>query len=75
MTDQGATGDLYIQKILDGKIPLLGLDINANKIRIRTSKTPSGAGDTGSAGEICWDTSYLYICTATNTWARIGLSW
>ena len=75
MTDQGATGDLYIQKILDGKIPLLGLDINANKIRIRTSKTPANANDTGSAGEICWDSSFLYICTATNTWTRIALSW
>lgn len=37
--------------------------------------TPSSAGDTGTAGQIAWDASYLYICTATNTWTRIALAW
>ncbi len=37
--------------------------------------TPSGSGDTGTAGEICYDSSYLYICTATDTWTRVALAW
>lgn len=50
------------------------LDINGNSIRLRTSKTPVSASDTGITGEICWDSSFLYICVATNTWKRTGLS-
>ena len=50
------------------------LQVNDNRIRIATAKTPASATDTGSAGEICWDTSYIYVCTATNTWKRAALS-
>ena len=42
---------------------------------VSTSKTPAGAGATGTAGSIAWDTSYLYVCTATDTWKRIALAW
>jgi hypothetical protein len=56
--------------------PSAALDVNSDKIRLRTAKTPSSATDTGNAGDICWDSSYLYICTATNTWRRIAhASW
>ena len=42
---------------------------------IANDKTPASAGATGTAGMIAWDTSYLYVCTATNTWKRIALAW
>lgn len=64
----------------DGKLgigsitPTDALDINGNAIRIRTSKTPSSSGDTGNAGEICWDSNYIYVCIATNTWVRTALT-
>ncbi len=48
------------------------LDINGDVFRLRNAKTPSSASDTGNTGDICWDASYLYICTATNTWRRIA---
>lgn len=54
--------------------PSTYLDINGNKFRVRTAKTPSSASDTGSQGDICWDTDYIYICTATNTWKRVAVS-
>jgi len=72
--EQGATGDLYVQKILDGVIPLLGLDINSDKIRIRNDKTPSAANDTGTQGWICWDADFIYICVATDTWKRVAIA-
>jgi hypothetical protein len=53
----------------------LGLHIAGKLLRIGTTKTPSGASDTGNAGEICWDANYLYVCTASNTWKRIPLTW
>jgi hypothetical protein len=54
--------------------PSTNLDINSNKFRVRNSKTPSSAIDTGNMGDICWDSSYIYICTSTNTWMRSLIS-
>lgn len=50
------------------------LDMNADTLRLRTSRTPSSASDTGNAGEICWDADYIYVATATNTWKRSAIS-
>ena len=49
------------------------LDIDGNTIRLRSSRTISSSTNTGSTGEVCWDSSYLYLCIATNTWRRISL--
>ena len=50
------------------------LQVNGDRVRIATAKTPASATDTGTAGEICWDASYVSVCTATNTWKRSALS-
>ena len=55
------------------------VDINSNTLRLRTARTPASSTATGNAGEICWDTNYMYappvryVCVATNTWKRSGL--
>jgi hypothetical protein len=36
-----------------------------------TTKTGSS---TGTPGQICWDTDYIYVCTSTNVWKRVALS-
>jgi hypothetical protein len=36
--------------------------------------TPASSSAQGSAGQMCYDTGYLYICTASNTWRRIAHS-
>ena len=36
--------------------------------------TPTTSGETGTAGTIAWDASYIYICTSANTWKRVALS-
>jgi hypothetical protein len=48
--------------------------VNGNRIRVATAKTPASTADTGTAGEICWDADYIYVCTATNTWKRTAIS-
>ena len=59
--------------------PMTTLDVNGtlrvqgDGIQIATSKTPASSTDTGQAGQIAWDSSYLYICVATNTWKRVAL--
>lgn len=50
------------------------LQINGDRFRVGTAKTPASATATGTTGEICWDASYVYVCIATDTWKRAALS-
>ena len=54
--------------------PTEAIDVNSDAIRVRTSQTPASASATGVAGQICWDSNYIYVCTATNTWKRAALA-
>ena len=54
--------------------PTAQLDINNNTIRLRNSRTPTSATASGNRGDICWDTNYIYVCVATNTWKRTAIS-
>lgn len=45
-----------------------GLQINL------ASSTPASASATGTAGQITWDTNYIYVCTATDTWKRVAIA-
>jgi hypothetical protein len=35
---------------------------------------PSAANDPGTAGQMAYDGTHLYICTATDTWLRVGIA-
>jgi hypothetical protein len=50
------------------------LQVNGDRVRIATAKTPASSGATGTTGEIAWDADYIYVCTATNTWKRTAIS-
>ena len=52
----------------DQKLTINGL------LNLSVSKTPSSAADTGTAGDIAWDASYIYVCTTTNTWKRVAVA-
>lgn len=54
--------------------PTGNIDHTGSTLRLRTSRTPASASATGNAGEICWDSNYVYVCVATNTWKRAALS-
>lgn len=70
----GGTGSYAADVGIGVTAPTAKLDIAADKIRLRTAKTPATAGDTGNAGDICWDASYIYICTAASTWKRAAIA-
>lgn len=76
----GGTGRLFVDssgRLLVGTSSDSGgalLQVNGDRVRIATAKTPASATDTGTAGEICWDANYVYVCVATNTWKRSALS-
>jgi hypothetical protein len=52
---------------------------NAGSVRVYgdlqlTTKTPASASATGTVGTITYDTDYIYICVATDTWKRVGIA-
>ena len=59
-------------------ITIMGFDNNGaymnNGVFRLVAKTPASATAAGITGTICWDASYIYICTATNTWKRVAIS-
>jgi hypothetical protein len=70
------SGDSYITGNVGIGVmsPTTKLDINSDTVRLRTSKTPASASDTGNQGDIAWDTNYIYVCVATDTWKRVAIS-
>lgn len=37
-------------------------------------RTPASASAAGTKGEVCADASFIYVCTATNTWKRVAIA-
>jgi uncharacterized protein YlzI (FlbEa/FlbD family) len=52
----------------------VSLALSGDKINIATKKTITNATDPGTAGDICYDSNYIYVCVATNTWVRAAIS-
>jgi hypothetical protein len=50
------------------------LTLTGNTINLPTIRTPASATAPGTKGDICWDTSYIYVCIATDTWKRTAIS-
>jgi len=40
----------------------------------RVTTVPASAGATGVTGSIAYDSSFIYVCVATNTWVRAALA-
>ena len=61
---------LYVagDAVVDGELRVNG------KIILPPTTHPSSHNEAGVAGEIRYDATYLYICTATNIWHRTPLS-
>jgi hypothetical protein len=53
--------------------PRATLDVGGT-FRIQTGHAPATSTSTGVAGQIAWDTNYVYVCVATNTWKRSALT-
>ena len=42
--------------------------------KITSGNAPATASSTGTAGQVEWDSGFVYVCTATNTWVRAALA-
>ncbi len=79
-TDAGASPRMVIDQTgnigVATSAPTQKLDVNDSGIRIEQSMTPTSSGEACNQGQIAWDTSYVYVCVAANTWKRSALaSW
>lgn len=50
------------------------LTITTGDLIITAPTTPASAAASGTIGTIAWDTSYLYVCIASNTWKRVAIA-
>ena len=50
------------------------LDVASSSIILETSSTPTLSTSTCVTGQIQWDASYIYVCTASNNWKRATLN-
>jgi hypothetical protein len=53
--------------------PAQVLSVNSDSVQIITAQSPA-SGAACDAGEIAWDTSYIYVCTASGAWKRAALT-
>ena len=61
-----------IEELASEKLNLAGGTM-AGDLSVPT-KTPATASATGVLGTIAWDSDYIYICTATDTWKRTSIA-
>ncbi len=54
-----------------GSLSLANLTASGN-VAVATQSPASGAA--GTAGTITWDASFIYVCTASGVWKRIGIT-
>ena len=54
--------------------PTAPLDVAGDTLRLRTARTPASATAAGNAGDVCWDSGFIYVAVAANSWKRAALT-
>lgn len=83
---QDASQGTYIELVttpLGTNASAVAVNVNSRGTTISGNVTVTGvfsapqqtkaASDPGTVGQVCWDSTYIYVCTATNTWKRCQL--
>lgn len=73
---------LNLPKLADGELGFctdtgelfIGYGGNNQKPNRPILHTPTGENDTGTAGDVCYDATYVYFCVADNTWKRVAFT-
>ena len=48
--------------------------LTGDEINVATPQTPASSSAAGTQGDVAWDTNYIYVAVAGNTWKRTSLS-
>jgi hypothetical protein len=59
---------------VNGTMTSTGVSITDTNLSVTLGGAPSTASSSGDVGTIKFDTNYMYVCTATNTWKRVAMS-
>lgn len=65
---------MVVSNLTSNMVPKRGAVIADSYSLSAMQSAPSGAGDTGTLGEIRWTSTYIYLCTATDTWVRFAVT-
>jgi hypothetical protein len=60
-----------------GDVPILqaaAAGVSVTQLRITTPSVPASASSACAKGQVAYDSSYLYLCVATDTWKRAALA-
>ena len=57
-----------------GTLSVTGTSTLTGGLVLPTSITPASASASGVVGTVAWDASFIYVCTATNTWKRVAIA-
>lgn len=49
-------------------------DLVVDSLIITNSDPPANPSSTGTQGQVAWDSNYVYVCIATDTWVRTEIS-
>lgn len=60
----------YSSEVMD----LIGVTARTMTTCVKLVGVPANASAYGQKGDFAWDASYLYICTAANTWKRVAIA-
>jgi hypothetical protein len=66
--------DMNGNKVTDLATPTAATDAATKGYVDTRPAAPATATSTGTAGQITYDTNFIYVCTATNTWKRAALT-
>jgi len=78
------TLNLSLVKVLGGQVTGVSTLVATSKVSAGTGSSATApfngtqatktGTSSGTAGDICWDANYIYVCTASNTWKRSALT-
>lgn len=72
-TAQFGTPDIGLARDAAGRLRISDGSTGLGQIMIASS-TPASAAATCAAGTVVWDSSYVYVCIAANTWKRAAIA-
>jgi hypothetical protein len=47
---------------------------NLNSAKLEWVTKPAAANSTGTAGQVAYESGYLYVCVSANTWQRVQIA-
>jgi len=72
-TNSGSTKDLGLARDAAGRLRISNGSTGLGQIMIASS-TPASAAATCAAGTVVWDSGFVYVCVAKDTWKRAAIA-